>query len=114
MPNWDPPTPRGILHRLHAALVPFRAVENRVPFIRADANGLSQIIDATGRIVGQAPLYASDAVVGDVALGDGRGTAFTRLGDWLAYLCLFLVAIFALTGFRSQVAIKHTFPVAST
>jgi apolipoprotein N-acyltransferase len=108
MPNWDPPTPRGILHRLHAALVPFRAVENRVPFVRADANGLSQIIDATGRIISQAPLYASDAVIGDVTLGDGKGTTFTRLGDWLAYLCLFLVAIFALTGFRSQVAVKTT------
>src|SRR5439155_22695047 len=87
MPNWDPPTPRGILHRLHAALVPFRAVENRVPFVRADANGLSQIIDATGRIVGQAPLYAISAVIGDVALGVGYGTIFTWQGEWFAFVC---------------------------
>jgi apolipoprotein N-acyltransferase len=102
MPNWDPPTPRGILHRLHAALVPFRAVENRVPFVRADANGLSQIIDATGRIIGQAPLYAGDALIGDVALGDGKGTAFTRLGDWLAYLCLVTVVASSLPSIRRK------------
>ena len=108
MPNWDPPMPRGVLHRLHSAMQPFRAVENHVPFIRADANGLSQIIDASGRIVGQAPLYAADGLVGDVALGDGKGTLFTRWGDWFAYLCLLMAAVFSVVGFRSQVAVKTT------
>lgn len=110
MPNWDPPVPRGVLHELHAALVPFRAVENGVPFVRADANGLSQIVDANGRIIRQAPLYAGAALVGDVALGDGRGTPFTRWGDWLAYLCLVVVACSWLAGRRSPVAVKTTSP----
>jgi apolipoprotein N-acyltransferase len=114
MPNWDPPTPRGILHRLHAALVPLRAVENRVPFVRADANGLSEIIDATGRIVDQAPLYAGDALIGDVALGDGTGTTFTRLGDWLAYLCLAIVVASSLPSRRRRKPAISPHPVSST
>jgi apolipoprotein N-acyltransferase len=114
MPNWDPPTPRGILHRLHAALVPFRAVENRVPFVRADANGLSEIIDATGHIIGQAPLYAGDALIGDVALGDGTGTAFTRLGDWLAYLCLAAVLASSLPSRRQKKPSISPHPINST
>ena len=93
VPNYDPPTPRLILHRLHATLIPFRAVENRVPFVRADTNGLSQIVAATGRIVGQSPLPASDVLVRDVPLGDGNGTIFTRLGDWLVYVCLLVLAL---------------------
>jgi apolipoprotein N-acyltransferase len=88
MPNYDPPTPGGILHRLHGAVLPFRAVENRVPFVRADPNGLSQIVDATGRIRAESPLFAADALVSDVPLSDGYGTPFTRWGDWLAYGCL--------------------------
>ena len=88
MPNYDPPSPHGVLHELHAAMLPFRAVENRVPFVRADSNGLSQIVAADGRVVAQSPLYAPDILVGTVALGDGRGTWFTRWGDWLAYLCV--------------------------
>ena len=88
MPNYDPPTPRGVLHRLHGAMLPFRAVENGVPFVRADSNGLSQIVDAQGRIVAQSPLYAPDVLVATVPLGSGKGTFFTRWGDWLAYACL--------------------------
>jgi apolipoprotein N-acyltransferase len=92
MPNFDPPTPQGVLHELHSAMLPFRAVENHVPFVRADSNGCSQIINANGRIVGQSPLWQADIRVGDVALGDGRGTFFTRWGDWLPFLCALLAA----------------------
>lgn len=88
MPNFDPPTPQGVLHELHAAVLPFRAVENRVPFVRADSNGASQIVDATGHVVGQSALWATDVQIRNVALGNGRGTLFTRWGDWFAVLCV--------------------------
>ena len=88
MPNYDPPSPHGVLHELHGAMLPFRAVENAVPFVRSDSNGLSQIIGPDGAIVAQAPLFAPDVLTGTVALGSGRGTFFTRWGDWAAYLCL--------------------------
>ena len=87
VPNYDPPTVHGILHNLHAALVIYRAVENHVPIVRCDSNGDSQVIDSHGRILAQGPLYAAATVVANVPLGDGRGTPFTRMGDWFAYLC---------------------------
>ncbi|MCS6860235.1 MAG: hypothetical protein NZT92_07945 [Abditibacteriales bacterium] len=88
MPTFDPPTPRGVLHFLHAAVTPFRAVENRVPFVRCESNGLSQVVAASGRIVQAGPLYAPALLVADVVLGSAPLTAFTRWGDWWAYLCL--------------------------
>jgi len=93
MPNYDPPTPRGVLHRLHGAMLPFRAVENHIPFVRADSNGLSQIVSANGTILAQSPLFVPDVLVSTVELGSGQGTFFTRFGDWLAYLCLGVVGI---------------------
>ena len=93
MPNYDPPTPRGVLHRLHAAMLPFRAVENHIPFIRADSNGLSQIVSADGKIQAQSPLFVPDILVGSVELGSGQGTFFTRFGDWLAYVCVGIVIV---------------------
>jgi apolipoprotein N-acyltransferase len=87
-PNYDPPTPRAVLHDLHGALTPFRAVENRVAFVRADPNGRSQIVDPYGRIVAQSPMYRAVALSASVSVGDGRGTPFTRWGDLLAHICL--------------------------
>ncbi|MBV9852592.1 MAG: hypothetical protein JO250_23260 [Armatimonadetes bacterium] len=101
MPNYDPPSPQGVLHELHGAMLPFRAVENQVPFVRADSNGRSQIIGADGRIVAQAALYAPNVLMGTVALGDGRGTFFTRCGDWLAYLCVIGAGIYGIL-FRNR------------
>lgn len=88
LPTFDPPTPRGVLHYLHAAVTPFRAIENRVPIVRCESNGLSQIVDARGRIVREGPLYAPATLIADVAPGNARPTLFTRWGDWFAYLCL--------------------------
>lgn len=96
MPNFDPPTAHGTLHQLHAALLPFRAVENHVAFVRADANGLSQVIGPDGRILGQSPMWQADALVRDVPLGSGRGTPFTRWGDWLPPVCALLAALLLL------------------
>jgi predicted amidohydrolase len=105
MPNFDPPTPHGVLHRLHDAMLPFRAVENHVPFVRSDSNGLSEIVDRNGRIVGQSPLYRLDELAGDIRLGDGHGTFFTRAGDWLAYVCVVLAVALSLRARRGRVAV---------
>ena len=60
MPNFDPPTPHAVLHELHAALIPFRAVENRVAFVRADPNGKSQIVAPDGRIIAESPMRTGE------------------------------------------------------
>lgn len=96
MPNFDPPTPRGILHRLHAALLPFRAAENQVAFVRSDSNGLSQIIAPSGRILAQGPLYAPAVLVETVSLGAGKGTFYTRAGDWFPVGCMVLALVLLL------------------
>ncbi|MGI4790209.1 MAG: hypothetical protein ACRYFS_15335, partial [Janthinobacterium lividum] len=77
-------------------------VENGVPFVRADSNGLSQIVDAQGRILAQSPLYAPDILVADVPLGSGVGTVFTRYGDWLANVCLLLTVLGLGYGIRAK------------
>lgn len=88
MPNYDPPTMRGLVHRLHGAVLPFRAAENRLPIVRCDSNGMSQVIDSTGRVLAQGPIYRSQIVSATVPLSNGKGTFFSQYGDWLVYLCL--------------------------
>ena len=105
MPNYDPPTVNAVLHELHAALIPFRAVENRVAYVRADPNGLSQIVAPNGRITAETGMYRAEALVSTVALGDGRGTLFTRWGDWFAWGCVGLMLILTWRSPRKSISV---------
>jgi apolipoprotein N-acyltransferase len=91
VPNFDPLTEHGDLHRLHSALMTLRAVENHVAIIRSDPNGHSVIVAPDGQIMADAPMWTADALVADVQIGDGKGTFYSRWGDWLAYLCIAFV-----------------------
>jgi apolipoprotein N-acyltransferase len=107
VPNYDPPTHHAVLHHLHAALMPFRAVENGVALIRADPNGLSMIVNPWGEIVASAPMYSAEPVVAEVTLGNGTGTFFTRWGDWLAYGCVGVIVGSSLLGTGATWAAKR-------
>ncbi|MFN3650955.1 MAG: nitrilase-related carbon-nitrogen hydrolase [Armatimonadota bacterium] len=102
LPNFDPPVTGGMLHYLHSAILPFRAAENGVAFVRSDSNGLSQIVAPDGRIVAEGPLFAPALLVADVPVGTGRGTFFSHTGDWLAYAALLAVLAAALTSPRRR------------
>ena len=96
MPNFDPPVPRGVVHYLHGAMLPFRAVENRVLIVRADPNGHSGVITSQGRVLEALPLQSAGVSVQNVSLGDGQGTVFSRFGEWLVWLCGAILVGFAL------------------
>jgi apolipoprotein N-acyltransferase len=68
----------------------FRAVENRVPTVKADVAYSSAIVDAYGRVLSKrsgAPDGEAFALVEDVSLG-ASNTLYSRLGDWTGWLSL--------------------------
>lgn len=82
----------------HAQSSVFRAVENRVPVVRAANTGLSCYIDTTGRVVDSVKDGGREIMVAgfksfDVAL-DHRPTLYTFYGDWWVIV---LLAFFILT-----------------
>jgi apolipoprotein N-acyltransferase len=66
-----------------------RAVENRVAVVKAEAAGVSMIVDPYGHIVAQAdmPAGTSNALVADVTLGTGNAP-YTQAGDWMGWIGL--------------------------
>jgi apolipoprotein N-acyltransferase len=74
----------------HLALAALRSVEVRKAMIRATNTGISAVIDPTGRITVQTPIFKRAVFVKQVPLLSGK-TLFVRLGPWLVYLCLFAV-----------------------
>ena len=80
--------------KLHLAMAPLRAVENRIAVFRCANGGYTCAIDRFGRI--STPLVTAQTdeefLIAEVSLSEGNLTLYTRFGDWLAILC-FLVSL---------------------
>jgi apolipoprotein N-acyltransferase len=85
----------------HLSMTVFRAVENRVPLVRAANTGITAIIDSRGHIRGMTQLFRETYLSGEVRMGEGE-TIYNRYGDIFAWLCLALSAIFILLAFRKK------------
>jgi len=78
----------------HFSMAVLRAVENRVPIIRAANTGISGFIDAKGRILETSDLFTEAHLTRTLVPGTGK-TFYTRFGDVFAWLCA-LVTILAI------------------
>ncbi|MEA3470857.1 MAG: apolipoprotein N-acyltransferase, partial [Thermodesulfobacteriota bacterium] len=84
----------------HLSMIAFRAVENRVPIVRAANTGISAIISPTGKIVSKTPLFKRAILNGNVKIFD-YDTFYTRYGDLFVYICIvFMIAIFSVSLIR--------------
>jgi len=84
------------------AITALRAAENRVWTARAANTGVSAIIDATGRVRQQTPIFETGVLVADVPLRS-RGvppTPYARFGDVFAGACAAVVLAAGLLGLR--------------
>jgi apolipoprotein N-acyltransferase len=82
----------------HLSMVVFRAIENRVPVVRAANTGISAVIDATGRLSQQTDLFVRTWLHERIALAGAQTTFYTRWGDMFAYGCMLLTAVMLLWG----------------
>jgi len=71
----------------HLSIGVFRAVENRVPLVRAANTGITAVIDSQGHVTGATALFQQAYLNSEIRLGEGR-TLYTRFGDVFARLCL--------------------------
>jgi len=85
----------------HLSMTVFRAVENRVPLIRAANTGITAIIDSRGHIRGMTQLFKEAYLTGEVRLGEGE-TVYTRYGDLFAGICLALSAVIIVLVYRKK------------
>ena len=71
----------------HIAMVAFRAVENRIPVVRAANTGISGIIEPTGKIAKETDIFVATYVTGEINTGLLQKTFYTQYGDVFAYIC---------------------------
>jgi apolipoprotein N-acyltransferase len=75
---------------LHLALASFRAVENRRFMVRSTNTGITAFISPTGQILEPTQTYTKANRIMQVSALEDM-TVYARFGDWLAYLCVFLL-----------------------
>jgi apolipoprotein N-acyltransferase len=77
----------------HLSMVVFRAVENRLPIVRAANTGISAIIEPTGRVTQQTDLFTRTWIKGHITPAEGQPTFYTRWGDLFVYSCGLVMAV---------------------
>ncbi|MBT0662929.1 apolipoprotein N-acyltransferase [Geobacter pelophilus] len=90
----------------HLSMTVFRAVENRVPLIRATNTGITAIIDSKGHFNGMTQIFREDALTGEVRAGSGV-TLYNRYGELFAGVCLGLTVLIALYSIFRNSKIKE-------
>ncbi len=76
----------------HLAVLPLRAVENRVAIVRAANTGVSAAVEPSGRIGKTLGLYERGVLSVTLPLRS-RSTFYARFGDVFAYACIALSAV---------------------
>lgn len=91
----------------HLSMTVFRAVENRVPLVRAANTGITAVIDSKGHIRGMTQLFQEATLSAQVRRGEG-GSFYSRHGDLFACACLGACGLTALVAWRrkKQVEVK--------
>ncbi|MBI5675032.1 MAG: apolipoprotein N-acyltransferase [Nitrospirae bacterium] len=72
----------------HFSMAVFRAVENRVPVVRAANTGISGFIDSKGRIKRKSDIFVEDVLSENVTIGAFGKSFYAKYGDLFAYLCI--------------------------
>src|SRR5262249_15833764 len=71
----------------HLAQATLRAIENRMPLVRAANTGISALVDSDGRLRWQGPLYEQTWHVEEIAW-PGVRTFYSRFGDVFVWACV--------------------------
>ena len=98
----------------HFAHLSLRAIENRLPVVRAANTGISGWIDPLGRVRAETPIFVQATATYDVE-GTATRSPYTRLGDWLGSLCLVLTAGFLFASWRGARGrrLRHELPATA-
>lgn len=97
---WSLSSVEGMQHGVNGL---FRAVENRIPLVRATTSGLTVGVDPYGRMLGSLPFFEEGALIIDLPAGSAGSSLYTRWGDWFPLLMLLIGIGAALREFGSLI-----------
>ncbi len=85
----------------HFAIAVYRAIEYRTTLVRSANAGYSVVVEPSGKVISDLPLFQQTAMATDVPIYEHKITTYARFGNWLPYLCL---AFFLLSSIWSYLS----------
>ena len=85
----------------HMSMGALRAVENRVPIVRAANTGISGTITANGVLQDETELFVEAAQISKIIPRQGGLTFYSSYGDIFSWLCLLATGLITLTALRN-------------
>jgi apolipoprotein N-acyltransferase len=92
---------------MHLGIGVFRAIEHRVPLVRAVNTGLSALVNGNGEVLAALAKDTSGVLSVTVPLDD-RTSLYSRWGDWLGLSCLAVLIGFLPLGFLQSARARLT------
>jgi apolipoprotein N-acyltransferase len=89
---------RTSLFEQHAMMAVFRAIENRVPVVRAANTGISMAVDKRGRILVKSDVFTDDCLIAKIYPESSRST-YNKIGDIIPQSAAVIVLISLVVAF---------------
>jgi apolipoprotein N-acyltransferase len=87
----------------HISMGALRAVENRVPIVRAANTGISGTITANGTLRDETELFVEAAQITKIAPRQGSLTFYSAYGDVFSWLCLAVTLFLSFAQYRGKI-----------
>lgn len=79
----------------HFCIAAYKAIEYRTTLVRSANAGYSVVVAPNGKVIADLPLFEQSSLAYDVPIYERKMTTYARFGNWLPYLSLILVLLFA-------------------
>ena len=91
----------------HLSMAVLRAVENRIPLIRAANTGISAFVDHRGAIRARSELFNEQILTQALELPPPSPTFYTRFGDLFALSTLVLALLLSIGSFKGKERLRR-------
>ena len=83
----------------HFVIASYRAIEYRTTLVRSSNAGYSVVLDPSGKVIADLPLFEEAALAVDIPVYQRHMTTYARFGNWLPYLCLIIFIFYSVYSF---------------
>lgn len=93
----------------HFVIASYRAIEYRTTLVRSTNSGYSVVVDPTGKVIADQPMFEAHASTVEIPIYEHKETLFSLLGNYFPYSCLIFIFI-SVSIFHKNFAIYDYIP----